>query len=104
MTNENNKDLPKPILIEDLGMMFTTESSKGKTRFGLYKCGFCGEEFRTQINSVKRGDTKSCGCYRKRRASETHKTHGLIGTRLYKIWKGIKSFFQSSHKVIPLPP
>ena len=43
MTNENNEDLPKPILLEDLGMMFATESSKKKVRFGLYKCGFCGD-------------------------------------------------------------
>ena len=35
MTDE---DLPKPLLIEDLGMMFHMESSKRKTRFGLYKC------------------------------------------------------------------
>ena len=90
MTDENKEQLPKPFLVEDLGMMLTTESSKRKFRFGLYRCGFCGEEFRTQINSVKSKTTKSCGCHRKRRSSETHKTHGLIGTKLYVIWKGIK--------------
>jgi hypothetical protein len=26
----------------------------------------------------------------KRRASETHKTHGLINTRLYSIWENMK--------------
>ncbi len=83
----------KPTLIKDLGMMFPTEKSKIKYRFGIYKCGFCGEEFRTQIKSVKRkrGGTKSCGCYNKRRASETHKTHGLGYTRLYTTWSDIKS-------------
>ena len=88
MTDVN---LPKPILIEDLGMMFTTEKSKQKTRLGVYKCGFCGEEFRTQINRVKSGYIKSCGCYQKRRASEANKTHGLGSTKLYKVWKDIKS-------------
>ena len=87
MTNE---DLPKPVLIEDLGLMFATKDSKRKYRFGIYKCGFCGEEFRTQINSVKNGDTKSCGCHRRRTTSETHKTHGLSNTRLGRIWGGIK--------------
>ena len=90
MTDENKEYYLKPILIEDLGMMYPNENSKQKTRFGIYRCGFCGEEFRVQINSVKNGNTKSCGCYNKRIASETHKTHGLGNTRLYKIWKGIK--------------
>ena len=90
MANENNEDLPKPILIEDLGMMFATEKSKNKVRFGLYKCGFCDKEFKIQTSSINSGNTKSCGCYNKRRASETHKTHGLTETRLYRIWSSIK--------------
>ena len=76
------EDLFKPILLEDLGMMFPTEKSKQKRRFGIYKCGFCGEEFRTQINNVKRGGTKSCGCHTKK--------HGLKNTRLYNIWSLLK--------------
>ena len=91
MTDVNKEDYPKPILIEDLGMILATEGSKQKRRYGIYKCGFCGEEFRTLINNVKNGHTKSCGCYNKRRVSETHKTHGLIETRLYGIWRNIKS-------------
>ena len=87
MTKE---DLPKPILIEDLGMLYPTENSKKKARYGLYKCGFCGEEFRTQIVNVKSGYTNSCGCYRKKVSSELNKTHGLIKTRLYYIWSEIK--------------
>ena len=43
MTDEN---LPKSLLVEDLGTMFPTEKSKKRFRFGLYKCGFCGEEFK----------------------------------------------------------
>ena len=30
-------EIPKLILIEDLGTMFPTENSKQKTRYGLYK-------------------------------------------------------------------
>ena len=87
---EQEVELPKPTLLEDLGMMFATENSKSKVRFGLYKCGFCGEEFKANTYSINRGNTKSCGCYQKRRTSETQKTHGLNSTRLYKIWKEIK--------------
>ena len=84
-------ELPKPILIKDLGMMFATEKSKSKVRFGLYKCGFCDNEFKAQVQHINSGHTKSCGCYQKRRASETQKTHGLGYTRLYNIWTGIKN-------------
>ena len=84
------EDYPKPILIEDLGRMYPTEGSKHKRRYGLYKCGFCGAEFKTSLYSVKKGDTKSCGCYNKRRVSESNKTHGLKSTRLYRIWGAIK--------------
>ena len=87
----SKEEIPKPILLEDLGLMYPTEKSKIKVRYGLYKCGFCGDEFRTQIFKVKSGHTKSCGCYKKRRMSETHKTHGLKNTRLYTIWGNIKA-------------
>ena len=90
MTNENKEYYLKPILIEDLGRIFPTESSKGKTRFGLYKCGLCGTEFKANTNNVVQGKTRSCGCYHKRRVSKTHKTHGLVETRLYSIWADIK--------------
>ena len=84
------EQLPKPILIEDLGMMYPTENSKRKRGFGIYKCGFCGTKFKAHTLNVKFGNTKSCGCYQKRIISETHKTHGLIETRLYRIWTNIK--------------
>ena len=90
MTNENNEDLPKPILIKDLGMMFHTESSSERKRFGIYECGFCGTEFRASTQDILRGITKSCGCYKKRRISEANKTHGLAHTRLNNIWRGMK--------------
>ena len=80
MTDENTGDLPKPILIEDLGMMFHTESSKQKKRFGIYKCGFCGTNFKANTYDINRGDIKCCGCYHKRRNSETHK---VILQKLY---------------------
>ncbi len=86
----DKEELPKPILIEDLGMRFPTEGSKGKSRFGIYKCGFCGTNFKANTYDINRGDIKSCGCYNKRRTSETHKTHGLRSTRLYSIWSKLK--------------
>ena len=88
---ENKEDLSKPILIEDLGMMFPKENSIRTTRFGIYKCGFCGTEFKAQVRHINSGATISCGCYHKRRASETHKTHGLSKSKLYLAWNNIKN-------------
>ena len=87
----NIEDLPKPILIEDLGYIFPNENSKQKRRFGIYKCGFCGNEFKAQVQHINSGGTKSCGCHKKRRSSETHKTHGFGYTRLYAVWAEIKN-------------
>ena len=86
----NIEDLPKPILIEDLGLMYATESSKQIRRYGIYKCGFCGNKFKACISHIKSKNTKSCGCYNKRITGELNKTHGLGYTRLYRIWVNMK--------------
>ena len=86
MTNENNESLPKPILIEDLGMIYPTESSKRKVRFGLYKCGLCGNEFRTNTYDMVQGKTKSCGCIK-----FLYQHQSLSNTKLYRVWTDIKN-------------
>ena len=86
----DKEELPKPILIEDLGMRFPTEGSKGKSRFGIYKCGFCGTNFKANTYDINRGDIKSCGCYNIKRVREGKTKHGLRATRLYNIWRDIK--------------
>ena len=68
----DKEELPKPILIEDLGMMFPTENSNRKYRFGIYKCGFCGTKFKASTGNIKNKLTKSCGCHRKRRIKEAN--------------------------------
>ena len=91
MSKKVEGDLPPLILIEDLGMVYATENSKQKARFGIYKCGFCGTNFKANTYQIKSEHTKSCGCYNKRRIGELNKTHGLRNTRLYRIWSDIKS-------------
>ena len=49
----NIEDLPKPILIKDLGYLYPNENSKQKRRFGIYKCGFCGTEFKACTSNIK---------------------------------------------------
>ena len=75
---------PTPVLIEDLGMLFPSETSKRKARFGLYKC-HCGKEFKSQVGNVKRKNVYSCGCYQKKVRTK----HGLCKHPLFNIWNGM---------------
>jgi len=70
-------------LITDLGMLYPTINSKQKKRFAIYQCD-CGNEFKAQIQGIKSGNTKSCGCFNIRNTK-----HGLGNHRLYDIWSNI---------------
>jgi|688.fasta_scaffold374269_2 hypothetical protein len=83
-----NKEIKTPLLIEDLGMMYPTETSKQKKRHGIFKCQ-CGNIFKAQIPQVKSGNTKSCGCYNLARVKEVASTHMLSRHRLYHTWSSI---------------
>ena len=75
-----------PRLILDLGMRYPTENSNRKYRYGLYECQYCGKEFEGGVDSVKRGHTKSCGCY----AREVQTTHGFSYHKFYQTWYDMK--------------
>ena len=71
-----------PKLIGETWRKYPTEKSTQRATFGLYECGYCGEEFETQVSSIHRGSTKSCGCL-------VGEKHGLTTNKFYHIWKGI---------------
>ena len=71
-----------PKLIKDLGTRYPTEKSTKKARYGLYECAYCGKEFEGSVDSVKRGQTKSCGCLR-------GDIHGLTSHKFYHAWNGM---------------
>ena len=73
-----------PKLIQDLGIMFASEGSKERRRYGLYKCGHCGEEFKAKTTRIKSGVIKSCGCL-----VGKNTTHGLKSNRFYDTWYGM---------------
>lgn len=50
----------------------------------------CGNEFVTDGNKLRLGRTRSCGCKRGELIGESHKTHGLSRSRLFRIWKGMR--------------
>lgn len=67
-------------LIEDLGSMYPTKTSKHRARYGIFEC-FCGNRFKTIIGHIKSGSTKSCGC--------SVGKHKLSKHRLYNTWNGM---------------
>lgn len=56
-------------------------------RFEL-KC-FCGNIFETRLNSLRTGNTKSCGCLMRQVNAENHRTHGMTGTLVYARWQAM---------------
>jgi hypothetical protein len=86
--NTQSHMLPTPVFIKYLGMMFPTETSKRKVRYGLYKC-HCGIEFKTQTPNIKSGNCKSCGCNRVLRIKEASTKHGMSNHKLYNVFSSM---------------
>ena len=80
---KQEKDLT-PILVEDLGLEYPTKTSKYKKRYGIFKCQYCGKEFKASQGDVKQGRTKSCGCLHGGKV-----THGLRYHKHYDTWKSM---------------
>ena len=74
-----------PRLVGETWRKYPTDISKQKATYGLFECQYCGKEFETNIQSVKNGGTKSCGCQK----CTGLITHGVTKHRLYYIWFGL---------------
>ncbi|MCK4824208.1 hypothetical protein KA005_51125 [bacterium] len=74
----------------DHGVVFLNNVNGAKARTAKFKCPYCGVEFDAQIGNVKSGHTRSCGCQSSRKYPPG-RTHGLTRTKLYNVWRGIKS-------------
>ena len=70
-----------PRLIGETWRKYPTDTSKQKATYGLFECQYCGKEFEGSVDSVKRGNTKSCGCHR-----GSKPIHGLSNHRFYATW------------------
>ena len=51
----------------------------------LCKCE-CGTERAVARNSLRKGASTSCGCWRREFLSKSNKTHGRSKTKLYRVW------------------
>lgn len=79
-----------------IGKTFTwlkpiTLIKKDNTSQEFYICECkCGNIVTVSRNKLVSGNTKSCGCYQRYRAKTDNTVHGLYGTRLHRIYYGIK--------------
>ena len=80
----------KITLVEDLGRLFSSPTSKYKYRYGMYEC-FCGNVFKACTTDVNRGHTKSCGCLSKSIVIDRNTSHGKSKHRLYGTWAQMMS-------------
>jgi len=56
----------------------------------IAKCA-CGSVCTVDLPSIRSGKTRSCGCHRKKVTGDQARIHGKTGSRLYNIWKGIRT-------------
>lgn len=61
----------------------------GKPRW-LCKCD-CGNELEVYGYNLTSGNTKSCGCLQKERASVSHFKHGACNAASYSVWESMKN-------------
>jgi hypothetical protein len=71
-----------------LTVLERAENTKRNKAQWLCQCS-CGNKTIVSRTHLKRGQVKSCGCYRVD-LGKLNKTHGMKGTRLYRIWSGMK--------------
>ena len=79
-------------VLKELGPM-TVNAGNGRTanrRVWLCRCD-CGKEIAEQARFLLDGSAKSCGCYARETASQTHMKHGECTSRLYDIWSHMKA-------------
>lgn len=60
-----------------------------KQAYWLFKCD-CGNEYRQWAYVVRRGNCKSCGCWRKHLLSAGNVTHGKCKTPEYRTWNSMR--------------
>lgn len=50
----------------------------------------CGKNVSVNATSLRKGNTRSCGCLSRERAAESRTKHGQCGTRAYKLWENMR--------------
>lgn len=72
----------------------TYNANNKPMRRWLCKCD-CGNTIVTSRQNLRKGDTKSCGCYKLQSTKERMTTHGESKSILYKRWKAMRKRCQN---------
>lgn len=59
-----------------------------KARRFICMCS-CGKEISVLLMNLRKGKTKSCGCYHKDKTSKIFKKHGMSSTKIYNVWRAM---------------
>ena len=73
------------VILKELEPYIAPNCTQQHRRF-LCKCD-CGNEHKTGLDVLMRGEARSCGCLQK----EMVTTHGKTGTREYRTWRNMKN-------------
>ena len=65
------------------------DHSHGHTKYWACRCD-CGTEVVVQGTNLVSGNTKSCGCHRRRRMSERNQTHGMAYSDEWNSWRSMR--------------
>lgn len=77
---------------EVYGRLKVVEFKGIKNRHAMWLCQCeCGNLVIVSSGNLVSGNTRTCGCAKESNIGELNKTHGKTNTRLYRIWRGIKS-------------
>lgn len=76
-------------------LVVVSEATKDKARAVKWNCVCdCGNTVTVAGPDLRRGKSRSCGCYMRDKNRENRTkmnlTHGMTGTRIFKIWCGMK--------------
>ena len=74
------------------GRLYVEGRAENRGRRVYFRCICdCGNVVSVNTNSLKNGNTKSCGCIRRETTRASSKTHGMCKTKLYTMWRNMKA-------------
>lgn len=73
-------------------LVVVERAGTSRNRQAMWRCRCdCGKKIAVQGYHLRTGHTQSCGCFHRDQTKRANTTHGEEGTRLYGIWRGMKS-------------
>lgn len=84
------------LVVSGLGPLARTPSGRVRRLWGCF-CE-CGKVTFADRQSLRSGNTTSCGCKKLTLIGRANRTHGLTKTRTYRIWAGMIQRCRSGHR------